>query len=209
MTIRPAVFQRQAHVFTSTSFVLSTENTWNCRRSFQESRDGYFLCFTFPSTFQQSFSCLCTTPLLSWEPGDQNPWLDHGSFWGLCVFRSTFGTRTASHNTALSLVGVFWPGVENFSSIYTYLAMHWILSLFQPRPLWQPNLAMMSITVNDVPIAKLLVKVWHGSIVPFWLVTTSDYHSLKNCDHEVSSCDPAAHPLPHRKRGLNIYYFSK
>lgn len=168
MAIRPAVFQREAHVFTSTSFVLSTENTWNCRRSFQESRDGDFLCFKFASTFQQSFSCLCTTPLLSWEPGDLNPWLDRGSVWGLCVFRSTFGTHTASHNTALSLVGTFWLVVESFSSIYTYLAMQWILSLFQPRIPWQPNLAMMSITVNDVPTAKLLVKVWHKSIVPFW-----------------------------------------
>lgn len=135
MAIRPAVFQRQAHVFTSTTFTLSTENIWNCRQSFQESRDGDFLCFEFPSTFQQSFSCLCTIPLLSWERGGLSPWLEHGSVWGLCVFRccgpgNTFGTRSASHNTALSLAGPFWPGVENPSGIYTYLAMQWILFLF-------------------------------------------------------------------------------
>lgn len=135
MAIRPAVFQRQTHVLSSTSFMLSTENIWNCRQSFQESRDGDSLCFKFTSTFQQSFSSLCTTPLLSWEPGDLSPWLDHASVWGLCVFRysgprSTFGTSSASHNTALSLVGAFWPGVENCSSIYTYLAMQWILSFF-------------------------------------------------------------------------------
>lgn len=101
----------------------------------KKSRDEDFPCFRFPSTFQQSCSCLCTTPLLSWEPGDVSPWLGHRSVWGLCVFRysgprSTFGTRSAGHNTAPSLVGALWPGVENSSSIYTFLAMQWISSLF-------------------------------------------------------------------------------
>lgn len=67
---------------------------------------------------------------------------------------------------------------------------------------WCPSL------FNAVPIAKQLVKVWHKSIVPCWLVTACDFYSSKNCDHEVLSCDPAAHPLPCRE-GINIYYFLK
>lgn len=125
MAISPAVFERQAHVSTSTPFMPSTENIWNCRQNFQESRDGDFLCFIFPSTFQQFFPCLCTTPFLTWEPGDLSPWPDHGPVWRLCVLRycgprSTFSTGSARHNTALSLVGAFCSGVEKSSSIFLF-----------------------------------------------------------------------------------------
>lgn len=149
MAIRPAVFQRQAHVFTSTTFMLSTENIWNCRQSFRESRDGDFLCSKFLSTFQQSFCCLCSTPLLSWEPGDVSPWLDHGSVWGLCGPRRTFGTH--SPEKTLLVFTLIWL----CSGYYLF---------FQPRSRWEPNLAMISITVNAVPIAELLVKGWHKSL---------------------------------------------
>lgn len=100
------------------------------------------------------------------------------------------------------------PSGQGWKTVLVFTLI-WLCSgyypFFQPRSLWEPNLATMSIIVNVVPIAKQLVKVWHKSIVPCWLVTACDFYSSKNCDHEVLSCDPAAHPLPRRERGINIY----
>lgn len=129
MARRLAVFQRQACVFNFMTFMLSTENTWNCRQSFQESRDGdFFPSIKFPSTFRQSFSCLCTAPLLSQEPGDLSPWLDRWSARGLCACRccgprSVFGTCSACRDTAWSLAEASWPEMGNPCNVYTYLTI--------------------------------------------------------------------------------------
>lgn len=215
MAIRPAVFQRQAHVFTSTTFSCCQQKIFEIAGKVSKKAEMEIF-------FALNFRVPSSSPSPVFAP----PPCSAGS---LEVWAHDLSTDLSGDSVCLGAVGQgvplvhavpattqrwAWrdPSGQGWKTLLVFTLI-WLCSgyylFFQPRSLWEPNLAMMFITVNALPIAKLLVKGWHKSIVPCWLVTACDYHSFKNCDREALSCDPAAHPLPRRERQINIYYFSK